>query len=302
MLKFTPKTIKNLVLAVLLVGLGGVVGFRLGRGENVPLLSGSTLIPASARLLNASKPVAYDKVDFSHFWEVWGKLESSYYDQSKLDPQKMVDGAIAGMTSALGDPYTIYLPKDDQKRHPDELQGEFDGVGIQLGYKNQTLVVIAPLKGLPAQTAGVKAGDYILHIKDTTKNIDKDTSGMSLPDAVSFIRGPKGSSVTLTFLREGGKPEEKTLIRDTITVPSVDLTYVEKNGKKIAVLKLSQFGGNTEAEWKKAVADIVDKGKDVRGMVLDLRNNPGGFLQEAVSVASEFINDGIIVVQEGRTH
>ena len=296
-----PKTLQSLVIAVLLVGLGGVTGFKLGRGEHVPLLSNSSLIPASVRLANATKPSAYDKVDFSHFWEVWGKLENSYYDQSKLDPQKMVDGAIAGMTSSLGDPYTMYLPKADQKRTSDDLQGEFDGVGIQLGYKNQTLVVIAPLKGLPAESAGVKSGDYILHIKDSAKNIDKDTSGMTLPDAVSYIRGAKGTDVTLTFLREGGKPEEKTLKRDTITVPSVDLSYVDKEGKKIAVLKLSQFGGNTEDEWKKAVADIVSKGSDVKGMVLDLRNNPGGFLQEAVSVGSEFINDGVIVSQEGRT-
>lgn len=295
MLKFSR--IKSLIIAVLLVGLGGVVGFRVGNGENVLPLSN---LPASARLINTSKPNVFEKVDFAHFWEVWTRLEQAYYDPKKLDAQKMLDGAIAGMTSSLGDPYTMYLPKAEQKRTSDDLQGEFDGVGIQLGYKNQTLVVVAPLKGLPAEAAGVKAGDYILHITDKAKNVDKDTSGMSLPEAVSFIRGPKGTEIILTFLREGGKPEEKTLKRDTIVVPSVDLSYKEKNGKKIAILKLSQFGGNTEEEWRKAVNEIVAQNGAVKGMVLDLRNNPGGFLQEAVSIGSEFIKTGLIVSQEGR--
>ncbi len=297
MFRFKVKRIKSFIIAVLLVGLGGVIGFRLGRGENVPLLSG--VLPASVRLINTAQPSKYEKVDFAHFWDVWSRLESAYYDPSKLNAQKMLDGAISGMTSSLGDPYTMYLPKEDQKRTADDLQGEFDGVGIQLGYKNQTLVVVAPLKGLPAEAAGVRAGDYILHIKDKGKNIDQDTNGMTLPEAVSLIRGAKGTEVTLTFLRDGGKPEEKTLKRDTIVVPSVDLAYKEKNGKKIAVLKLSQFGGNTAQEWRKAVLDIVSQDGAIKGMVLDLRNNPGGFLQEAVSIASEFVKTGLIVTQEG---
>lgn len=290
--------LKSLVIAVLLVGMGGLVGFRLGRGENVPLIS--NVLPPSARLTNIAKPAGFEKVNFTHFWDVWSKLEGAYFDQSKLDAQKMLDGAIAGMTSSLGDPYTMYLPKEDQKRTSDDLQGEFDGVGIQLGYKNQTLVVIAPLKGLPAEAAGVKAGDYILHIKDKAKGVDKDTSGISLAEAVSMIRGAKGTEVTLTFLREGGKPEEKSLRRDTIVVPSVDLSYTEKDGKKIAVLKLSQFGGNTNEEWRRAINEIVAQNGAVKGLVLDLRNNPGGFLQEAVSIGSEFIKSGLIVSQEGR--
>lgn len=299
MFKFTQ--VKSLVVTLLLILMGGVVGFRLGRGDTIPIISNLKVVPASARLFNISKPEAYSKVDFSHFWEVWGKLENAYFDSTKLEAQKMVDGAIAGMTAALGDPYTMYLPKEDQKRTSDDLQGEFDGVGIQLGYKNQTLVVVAPLKGLPAQAAGVEAGDYIIHIKDDVKKIDRDTSGISLPEAVSLIRGPKGSQVTLTFLREGGKPEEKTLKRDTIVVPSVELSFVTRGDREVAVLKLSQFGGNTNKEWDEAVSQIASKGDKVKGMVLDLRNNPGGYLQEAVSIGSEFITSGLIVSQEGKS-
>ncbi|PWU22530.1 peptidase S41 [Candidatus Cerribacteria bacterium 'Amazon FNV 2010 28 9'] len=298
LLPSTFKGLRNLIIAVLLVGLGGVVGFRLGRGQNVPLFPSNTVSQIS-RLTNTGVPSQNSSVDFSHFWDVWNRLEAAYYDPSKLDANKMVDGAIQGMVASLGDPYTMYLPKEDQQRTSDDLQGQFGGVGIELGYKNQTLVVIAPLKGMPAAAAGVQAGDYILHIKDTTKGIDKDTNGISLPDAVDEIRGPKGSTVTLTFLRDGGKPEEKTLTRDTIVVPSVDLSYIQKNGKTFADLRLSQFGGNTDEEWKKAVNDIVSHGK-VDGVILDVRNNPGGFLEEAVSIASEFIPDGVVVTQQGK--
>ncbi|HSW90153.1 MAG TPA: S41 family peptidase [Patescibacteria group bacterium] len=295
------KTLRNVVLALLLVGAGGVAGFKLGRGENIPFLSSAVNSLPSSRLVNTAVPASHSSVDFTQFWAVWDRLEQNYYDPTKLDTTKMVNGAISGMTASLGDPYTMYLPPDDQKRTSDDLNGSFDGVGIQLGYKNQTLVVIAPLKGLPAEKAGVQAGDYILHIKDPAKNVDKDTSGISLPNAVDLIRGPKGSTVTLTFLRTGGKPEEKTLTRDTITVPSVELTFIPKGNKQIAHIKLTQFGGNTDAEWNDAVGQIVAKGSAVSGIILDVRNNPGGYLQEAVAIASEFIPDGVVVKQQGKT-
>lgn len=299
-MNIATKTAQTIVISLLLISLGGVVGFRLGRGENIPLLSQAASVLPSTRLTNAQVPSKYSSVDFSQFWDVWDRLEQNYYDSSKLDTQKMVDGAIEGMTASLGDPYTVYLPKQDQKRTSDDLNGSFDGVGIQLGYKNQTVTVVAPLKGLPADKAGILAGDYILHIKDTQKNIDKDTAGMTLPDAVDYIRGEKGSSVTLTFLREGGKQFDKTLVRDTIVVPTVELNIVERNGKKFANLKLSQFGGRTDVEWKDAIDKIVAQQKDISGVVLDLRNNPGGYLQEAVNIASEFIPDGVVVSQQGK--
>lgn len=294
------QKIRSVVVAVLLVMLGGVIGFRLAKGDRLPLLSQAMTVLPSTRLLNATTPSQYQSVDFSEFWQVWGRLEDQYYDTSKLDSQKMVDGAIAGMVSGLGDPYTLYLSKSDQKRTTDDLNGSFQGVGIQLGYKNQTIAVIAPLKDLPAEKAGVLAGDYIIHIKDKAKNIDKDTSGLSLPEAVSMIRGEKGTEVTITFLREGGQPFEKTLTRDTIVVPSVELSFVEKNGKKVAHIRLSQFGGRTMEEWAKAV-DTIIADKAVTGIIFDVRNNPGGYLNDAIAIASEFIPDGIVVKQQGKT-
>lgn len=293
------QTLRSIIVSILLVILGGVLGFRLAKGHNIPFVSRALTVLPSSRLINTTVPEKYESIDFSEFWQVWGRLEQQYHDPTKLDAQKMVDGAIAGMVSGLGDPYTLYLSKADQKRTSDDLNGSFEGVGIQLGYKNQTLAVIAPLTGLPAEKAGIIAGDYILHIKDTEKNVDKDTSGLSLPEAVSLIRGPKGSEVTLTFLREGGQPFEKKLARDTIIVPSVELSFIEKDSKKIAHIKLSQFGGRTLAEWKEAV-DKITADKSTVGVILDVRNNPGGYLNDAIAIASEFIPDGIVVKQQGK--
>lgn len=296
----TVRRIQTILVVILLIVLGGVVGYRFGSGDSVPLLSKVATVLPSTRLTNTGVPTMYQYVDFSEFWEVWNRIERQYHDPEKLDTQKMVDGAIAGMAASLGDPYTMYLSKADQKRSSDDLSGSFEGVGIQLGYKNQTLAVMAPLKGLPAEKAGVLPGDYIVNIKDEAKKIDKDTSGMSLPEAVSIIRGPKGSEVTLTFVRENGQPFEKTLARETIVVPSVELSFVEKEGKKIAHLKLSQFGGRTAEEWESSVSKILAD-KQVAGVVLDVRNNPGGYLNEAVNIASEFIPSGVIVKQVGRS-
>lgn len=295
------QTVRSFVVGILLILLGGVVGYRFGSGQTIPVLSRVvSAIPQSQRLVNTKVSSSESSVDFSQFWEVWNRLESFYVDPEKLDAKKMVYGAIQGMTSALGDPYTIYLPPEEQKRSVEDLQGAFDGVGIQLGYKNQTLAVIAPLKGHSAEKAGVQAGDFILRIKDEKKNVDKETTGISLPEAVNLIRGPKGTYVKLTFLREGGKPEEKELMRDTIVVPSVELKYVEKNGKHIAHIVLSRFGERTDGEWKKTVDDILTQKKKVAGVIVDVRNNPGGYLQGAIDIASEFIPNGPIVTQQGR--
>lgn len=301
-MKLTFVTVRTVIISALLIVLGGVVGFKLGNGQNVPVVSKlSPYISQAARLSNTQVPQdKTGKVDFSQFWEVWSRLERDYVDPQKLDAQKMVYGAISGMVGALGDPYTLYLPPDDQKRSAQDLGGSFDGVGIQLGYKNNTLVVVAPLKGLPAEKAGIQAGDYILRIKDPAKSLDKDTTGITLPDAVSLIRGEQGTSVILTMLHDGGQPVDKSLVRETINIPSVELDFPEQNGKKVAHLVLSKFGDNTKQEWANAVTKIVAQKKNIKGVVLDLRNNPGGYLDEAVDIASEFIPDGTIVTQQGR--
>lgn len=232
-------------------------------------------------------------VDFKLFWDTWNLLSRSYIDKGALDPTKMFYGAISGMVSSLGDPYTFFLPPDVQKISKEELDGTFEGVGIQLGFnKDKRLVVIAPLLGTPAEKAGIKPQDIIVKIKD------KDTTNITLPEAVSLIRGPKGTEVDLTILREGEQDARTfTLKRDTILVKSVEVSFKNtNNGKNIAVVKLTRFGERTKEEWAEAVSQVLSK--EASGVVLDLRNNPGGYLEGAVFIASEFLSGGDVVLQE----
>lgn len=247
-----------------------------------------------------SREVPEDKgeLDFSLFWKVWDSLTASYYDPEKLIPAKMVYGAIEGMVSAVGDPYTVFLAPDKNKVVQEDLQGTFEGVGIQIGFKGNQLAVIAPLPGSPAEVVGVKAGDFIVGIKDEEKGIDRGTVGITLADAVQAIRGQAGSKVTLSLLREGVQtPIVVEITRAAIDIASVVLTFEEED--KVAHIKLLKFGGETEAEWEEAVAEVLKK-PEVKGIVLDLRNNPGGYLQGAVDIAGEFLKTGKVVVIEER--
>jgi carboxyl-terminal processing protease len=183
------------------------------------------------------------------------------------------------------------------------LAGSFYGVGIELGYVDTTIAVIAPLKDSPAAKAGVQAGDLIVHVKDPAIQLDQDTAGWTLSEAVDHIRGKKGTPITLTLFRKGthdDKPFEVTVQRDEIIVKSVTLEFVEHNGKRVAHLTLSKFGERTESEWKDAVTQILAERKNIKGIVLDLRNNPGGFFDTSIQVASDFVKKDTIVTQESK--
>jgi len=290
---------RNIIIGVLLLILGGVAGYRIRGTQGLQGSNPQTIF----NLTNTTPPTEYKNVDFQQFWDVWKILQNDYLDPTKVQADQMVYGAIKGMTASLGDPYTIYLPPTDQKRSQEDLQGSFFGVGIQLGYINNTLAVMAPLKGSPAEKAGVKAKDLILHVKDPAKNLDKDTTGWSLIDAVDNIRGDKGTPVTLTLFRPDSdikKPFDVTLVRDEILVPSVVVEYIQVNGKKLAHLTLSRFGERTQDELNKAITDITQQSPKVDGIMLDMRDNPGGFLDEAINVASEFVKSGVVVTQKGK--
>lgn len=263
-------------------------------------------------IVNKAVPPENKDINFNLFWEVWNKLEKEYLDDGSIDKQKMFYGAISGMTAALGDPYTVFLPPKKQEESREELAGEFGGVGIQLGFKSERLVVIAPLDDTPAKLAGIVAGDFILRIKDSKKGIDRDTEGITLPEAVEIIRGPKGEPVILTIGREGQKPFEVSLKRDTILVKSVEVDFVDwplegdnlGEKKTIAIVRMSRFGDRTVSEWNQAVDKIIktanDKKDNFGGMILDVRNNPGGYLEAAIAISSEFFRDGTVVEQKGK--
>lgn len=242
-------------------------------------------------------PVNRRSVDFSLFWRVWDTLDKDYFDKTKLVPSDMVFGAIKGLVSAIGDPYTVFLPPDQNKIVQEDLQGTFEGVGIQIGFKGTRLAVIAPLPDSPAEEAGIRAGDLIIGIKDIQKDIERGTVGITLPEAVELIRGPAGSKVTLILLR--GDSEESLeieVIRKSIDVPSVILSFVGEN-ESIAHLRILKFSGETNGGWETAVGEIL-KRPNITGIVLDVRNNPGGFLQGSVDTASEFLRNGSVVVIE----
>ena len=242
-------------------------------------------------------PAERKDLEFSLFWRVWETLETKYFDKDKLIPSKMIYGAIKGMVAAVGDPYTVFLPPSENKVVQEDLQGSFEGVGIQIGFKGTQLAVISPLPDSPAEKAGAKAGDFIIGIRDEGKGIDRGTGGISLPEAVQAIRGPAGSTVTLTLLREDSvEPIEIDIIRASIEVPSVTLSFVGEN-ENIAHVKILKFSGETLDEWEEVVIELLIN-PEVAGIIMDVRNNPGGFLQGAVDLASEFLDTGALVVIE----
>ena len=254
-----------------------------------------------SKLINLTTPQEKKDVDFKTFWEVWNLLERDYVYPEKLDATKMVDGAIGGLAASLEDPYTMYLPKQANERSAQDLAGSFYGVGIELGYVDGVLAAVSPIEGTPAFAAGVKAGDLIINVKDEAKKIDEDSTRWDLNKAVDVIRGPKGTPVVLTLLREGvDAPFEVSINRGEIIVESVTLEFVEHAGKRVAHLKVSRFGERTETEWDQAVTKILEQKNSIAGIVLDMRNNPGGFFEGAIDISSEFIDSGVVVSQKDR--
>lgn len=265
-------------------------------------------------IVNKEPPAGILTVDFQPFWTVWEKLLTSYYDKSKLDQQKMLNGAVEGMVKSLGDPFTLYLPPVQNDNFKQGLAGQFTGIGAELGTKDKDIIVISPLDGSPAEKAGVKAGDVITAVDK------KSTAGWSLSQAVEKIRGPKGTNVVITIIRKDTeKPIDIKITRNVIVVKSVVMdirsakcqenscSILEKKDVctdsscvKYAYIRLSQFGDNTNTEWVSLVKHLSDSiSKDtVKGIVFDLRNNPGGYLTDATFIASEFIKQGELVVSQ----
>lgn len=259
-------------------------------------------------IVNKEPPSSASLVDFSLFWNVWDKLTTNYYDQKVVDPQKMLYGAIAGMVNSVGDPYTMFLPPVAQTSFQEQLAGQFTGIGAELGLKDTHIIIVAPLDGSPAGKAGIRAGDQIVSVDG------KSTDGWTLQQAVDKIRGPKGTQVVLTILHKDAKSTvDITITRDVITVKSItgwvkqvkDIDGVNLKDSSLAndtimYLRLSQFGDNTNQDWQNLINSLipeVNKG-EVKGIVLDLRNNPGGYLTDAQFVAGEFLPEGTTVVME----
>ncbi|KKS15954.1 MAG: Carboxyl-terminal protease [Parcubacteria group bacterium GW2011_GWB1_41_6] len=228
------------------------------------------------------------EVDFSPFWQAWNLLEEKYVDKEELNSQEMLWGAISGLAGSLKDPYTVFFPPEEKKIFESEVKGNFEGVGMEIGMRNNALTVIAPLKNTPAYRAGLKAGDKILKINDTL------TSNLTVEEAIRLIRGPKGTEVKLLISREDEKePMEIAVIREVINIPTLETEIKPGN---IFVIKLYNFSENSPLVFRNALREMIESKSDK--LVIDLRNNPGGYLEAAVDMASWFLPMGKVVARE----
>jgi len=222
------------------------------------------------------------------FSQVLHLIEDNYVHEK--DREELLQGAIEGMLQKL-DPHSAYVSMDDLRMMQEDFSGEFGGIGIQIGMRDNQLVVIAPIEDTPAHKAGLQAGDMILEINS------KSTQGMSLTDAVRLIRGPRGESVELTVLSaEDNKPRKVEIVRDTIPVHSVRIQELESG---YIQLRITDFKGNTTDDLREEIRRYKSR-NDLKGIILDLRNNPGGLLDQAVSVSDLFLSEGLIVYTQGR--
>ena len=252
--------------------------WMLGPMVMVALLSGVLIGKGWERTGHATE--TYEEL--RTFSEVLTQVQKNYVDDTKV--KDLVQGAIRGMLSTL-DPHSAYMTPEMYKEMQVETKGEFGGVGIQIGVKENRLAVIAPIDGTPAQRAGIKAGDYI------TKVNDESTKDLSLMDAVQKMRGPKGTKVNLTIQRDGtADPLQFTLVRDTIKIESVKSKVMEN----IGYVKLTQFQEATGRDLGRVLKQFKDQ--KVQSTILDLRNNPGGLLTAAVEVSEQFLPNGKLVV------
>jgi carboxyl-terminal processing protease len=227
-------------------------------------------------------------INFSLFWDVWDLLKEKYVDSGKLEAQKLFYGAIKGMLAATGDPYTTFFDPEETKAFGEDISGSFEGIGAELGVKNEVLTVIAPLEGTPAEQAGLRAGDKIIKIDG------KLTSDMSVDEAVDLIRGKKGTEVVLNIFRSGDEETRDVKVtRNVINVKSVK--YETKDGN-IAFIRVSRFGEDTAADFAAAIKKASSQ--NAKGIILDLRNNPGGYLDASIDMAGRMLPRGKVVVIE----
>lgn len=275
--KIKPSPI-IIALLVLMLTFGG--GFWVGR-ESIPPQRKVT------EVTHKSPPQGV-KADFSLFWEVWNRLEDTYIEKEALNPRQMVYGAIQGMVKSLGDPYTEFMKPETSKSFKENISGSFEGIGAEIGIKNGTLTVIAPLKGTPAEKAGLRSGDQIIKVDD------KPTTDLTLQEAVNLIRGPKQTKVTLTIVRDSlHKAKEITITRGVIKIPVIDWEIKQDN---IAYIQLYHFTENSPRLFRKTAQEILSS--PAKKIILDLRDNPGGYLEAAVDIGGWFIEKGKVVAIE----
>jgi carboxyl-terminal processing protease len=273
-----PILRRFLVLAVFVFSISGA--FTVGT------VTGMTVRPASA----ADEPSG-----FGVFWEVWDLVNRHFVDQDLIDPTKMTYGAINGMLATLGDEnHTVFFSPEEAEQQASSLEGSFEGIGAFVGQEEGQFRIVAPIHGSPAEAAGILAGDVVLKVDG------EDITGLPEWEIISRIRGPADTQVTLTVLHpEETEPVDITVTRGTIEIDSV--TWQRIPDTDFAYLQISQFAADTGNELQAALREIqaeADNGAPVAGILLDLRNNPGGYLAQALRVNSQFLERGTVILHE----
>lgn len=278
--------LSQLAKTALLLLLGFTVGVAV-TATSESSTSPTTLQAAIARLSPAPKGV-----DYGQLVDVWDRIHRDYVE-TNINDRNLLQGALSGLVAGLGDPYSTYMTAESAKKFEDEISGSFEGVGMQVGYKDNKITIIAPLPNSPAEKAGLLAGDVIITV-DTI-----DVSTLNLDQVIDKIRGQQGTTVSISVLR-GTDPQAKTfsVVRQTISVDSVTAKVVDHHGKKIGEVAISSFNRDTGRELRAKLKAI--NAQSLAGILLDLRNNPGGYLDQAVDVASVFMDHGEVVAEVDR--
>ncbi len=261
-------------------------------------ISGKSSVVEASKVQNVTVTINGEKTnaevaDFSIFWKAWNLLDDKFVQThatgTHATSQDRVYGAIQGMVESMGDPYTSFFPPKEATAFETEIEGNFEGVGMEMGLKDSVLTVVAPLKGSPAEKAGVLSGDKVVEING------KSTNGFSVEQAVSLIRGKRGTPVSLSILRASSeKPITIVITRDVINLPTLDTSFDANTN--IFTIKLFSFSAQSASLFRNALRDFVNSKSNK--LIIDLRGNPGGFLDAAVDMASWFLPPGKIVVQE----
>ncbi|MEK7872486.1 MAG: S41 family peptidase [Chloroflexota bacterium] len=285
----------GLLVVMLLTATACAVGPLAGlfpQAASVPAAnpSAASVAPApaapSAPSAPATAPRAASK-DFALVTEVWNVLQQDYVERNRLDSEKLTQGAVRGMIEALNDPYTAYIDPNSFRVDQESLRGSFEGIGAVVAVREGQIIIVSPFTSSPAEKAGVRPGDAILAING------QSTKGLSLQEAVLKIRGARGTSVKITIRHAGEKESiDLQIVRADVRIETVSLNVPDD---KLAVLRITQFNQRTDQEVRAALEEA--RRKDVKGIILDLRNNPGGLLDVTVNVASQFLKEGLVLYE-----